>query len=264
MNLNQLLRVCLCFYLLTFLSISLVTTTALANSNEAIVVYSDPLNEDERLTQRKIKASGVVDTTIEFINETFALFGPLTFEFGGEDGPLYDGDSGQILIPYSFIQEVEQRFADTNYSETGISHEQATMDVLMHTLFHELAHALIHINDVPIVGKEEDAADGLASVLLIEFFEDGSQIALSAADLFGLESEDKREFENDDFMDEHSLDIQRFYTTLCHIYGSDPETYNEIPDMAEFSQDRTDLCIQEYSDISRNWLKLLAPFIKQN
>ncbi len=155
--------------------LGLIIQSAFASENKAIISYLSPLDENETAVQKKIQASGIVELTIEFINTTFILPRPLTFIMGGEDGPLYDGDTGQIITPYSFIQEVEERFSTIDYSQTGITAEQATMDALMHTLFHELAHALIHINDIPIVGKEEDAADGLASVLLIELFEDGAR-----------------------------------------------------------------------------------------
>jgi len=104
-------------------------------TNKAILVYAAPVNESETRIQKKVKASGVVETTIEFINETFVLASPLTFKIGGRDGPLYDGDINQIIVPCSFIQEVEQRFWDVDYSQTGVSHEEATMDALMHTLF---------------------------------------------------------------------------------------------------------------------------------
>lgn len=53
--------------------------------------------------------------------------------------------------------------------------------------------------DLAIVGKEEDATDALATILLIEFFEQGQEIARSAADLFDLESSDIQTFEEADF-----------------------------------------------------------------
>ncbi len=133
----------------------------------------------------------------------------------------------------------------------------------MHTLFHELAHALISIYELPVIGKEEDAADGLASVLLIEFFEDGQEIAISAADLFDLESDDKEIFE-DDFWNEHSLDAQRFYSTLCHVYGSEPEKYGYLVEQSAFSEERAELCIEEYEILSSSWFGLLKPYIKHN
>ncbi|MCW9000601.1 MAG: DUF4344 domain-containing metallopeptidase, partial [Kangiellaceae bacterium] len=64
------------------------------------------------------------------------------------------------------------------------------------------------------------------------------EIALSAADLFYLESEDRTELDEQDFWGEHSLDLQRYYSTLCHVYGSDPDKYKAILEQDYFSEYR--------------------------
>jgi hypothetical protein len=136
------------------------------------------------------------------------------------------------------------------------------MDALLHTLFHELGHALVTMYEIPVLGKEEDAVDGLADVLLIEYVENGREMAISAADLFDLESEDRVELSEEDFSDEHSLDLQRFYNTLCHVYGSDPETYKALPEETGLADDRTDSCVEEYNLLYNDWLALLKPYMK--
>lgn len=231
---------------------------------EAHVLYEHSKNAYEENVQNNLKTSGVVDEALAFINETFSLSKPLIFRFGGDDGPLYDPNSNEILIPYSFIQEVQERYEDANYAETGVSAIDATADALLHTLFHEFAHSLIFIHEIPVVGKEEDAADGLASLLLIEFFGNGAEIAISAADLFDLESEDIEAFDERDFWDEHSLDAQRFYSTLCYVYGSDPVKYSYLKQDAHFSEQRAELCIEEYDNLAASWLLLLKPLLKSN
>lgn len=243
---------------------SFFLSTAFAE-NGVRVVYEAPLNAAEASTVNMLKVSAVTEPVVTLINETITFPRPLEIVFGGEEGPLYDSDTNKILVPYSFIQEVKSRFAAAKYAETGISPEEAAQDALMHTLFHELAHALIYLHELPIVGREEDAADTLASVLLIEFFEEGQEIAISAADLFDLESEDIDEFEEQDFWDEHSLDVQRYYSTLCHVYGSEPEKYAHLKDDGVIGDERAELCIEEYEQVSKGWMLLLSPYtIKDN
>lgn len=232
-------------------------------STEAEFVYEKPLNSTDLAVHAELQSSGTVESVVEFINGQFILSESLTFLIGGDDGPLFDPEANEIIIPYAFVEEVNNRFDAAKYSETGVSEEDATEDALMHTLFHEFAHAIIFMHEIPVLGKEEDAADTLATVLLIEFFDNGQEIALSAADLFGLESEDKDELTDEDFWDEHSLDDQRYFSTLCHIYGSDPKAYSDLLKQADISQDRADLCIEEYGQISRSWLKLLEPYMKK-
>jgi hypothetical protein len=230
--------------------------------NQVSIIYQAPVDKIESRIEQQLKASNEISETLVLINNTFRLEAPLQIIFGGEEGPLFDGDSQQILIPYTFVKEVESRFVTAKYEDSGRSITTATMDAVMHTLFHDLAHALIFMYELPIVGKEEDAADSLASVLLIEFFDQGQEIAISAADLFNLESADIDTFEEGDFWDEHSLDVQRYYSTLCHVYGSNPEEYSHIAEDTDFSEDRSELCIEEYNNLSHSWFTLLAPYTR--
>ncbi|WP_028865332.1 DUF4344 domain-containing metallopeptidase [Psychromonas aquimarina] len=247
--------------LITFLCSAFFISTAYAKET-AVVVYEAPVNALETTIQKQLQVSDTVESMAALSNDTFKLSRPLNIVFGGEEGPLFDPETNEILIPYLFIDEISSRFKAVKYAETGVSIEDATSDVLMHTLFHELAHALISMYELPIVGKEEDAADSLAVLLLIEYFEDGAEIAISAAELFDLESMDSEIIEEQDLWDEHSLDAQRFYTTLCHVYGSDPHSYSEMPRQLGFSAERAEFCVDEYANMVNSWLMLLKPYLK--
>jgi hypothetical protein len=236
--------------------------SAALGDNQASISYNSPADASEQELAQVLKSSGVVEDVVAFINQKIRLSEPLYFMIGGDEGPLYDPSLNKIFIPYRFVQEVEERFSAAKYSETGVSVADATLDSVMHTLFHELAHALISNYQLPVVGKEEDAADSLASMLLIEYFDNGAEIAISAADLFDLESEEIDALEDGDFWDEHSLDAQRFYSTMCFVYGSNPEQYDSLIKELGLSQERAELCIEEYESIVRSWFTILKPYLK--
>ena len=235
--------------------------TSNSTDNNVRIRYNKPATAELSGIASQLKANSVISDVIALINEQFSLPEPLAIVFGAADGPLYDYDANEILIPYTFLEQVANRFKAADYANPDISIAEATNDALVHTLFHELAHALIAIHQLPVVGKEEDAADSLAAVLSIEYFSNGAEIAISAADLFYLESSDIEEFEEADFWDEHSLDLQRYYATLCHVYGSDPKKYAYLLEDTGFSQERADFCINEYDSAVTNWLALLAPYM---
>ncbi|QUM77545.1 hypothetical protein HWV00_15730 [Moritella sp. 24] len=240
----------------------IISSVSLADN--VVVRYDNPSDTRLQSIAEKLKADLGIQDTIALMNEQFIFPEPLTIVFGGRDGPLYDPQRNHILMPYTFLNDVERRFiavndASTNNADANVT--QAVMDVVIHTLFHELAHALIANHELPIVGKEEDAADNLAAVLSIEYFENGAEIAISAAELFYLEGDDIEEFEDADFWDEHSLDLQRYYATLCHVYGSDEVQYAYLLEETGFSPERGDFCIAEYENIANNWLTLLAPYM---
>jgi len=223
-------------------------------------LFLEPSNTQDRIALNETKKAGTVALALSFLNEDLNLPKKIKIVMGAEDGPLYDPELRQIDIPYSFITEMteyyEENLNGNENSEDQFSASQGAQDILLHTLFHEIGHALIDILSLPITGKEEDAVDTLATLLLIEFFEDGEDIAFSAAEAFYFEDADINEYEESDFWGEHSLDIQRYYETLCLIYGSNPEDNKEI---GEELSDRAEMCAEDYDKKYDSWMSLLEP-----
>lgn len=201
-------------------------------------------------------------TLVERMNRLLHIPKDIIFVFGAEDGPLYDPETFEILMPDDFTLEVMDRFIQANYVKTEEELYSVTMDVIEHTLYHELGHALVHSLEIPITGREEDAVDSMATMLVIFTNQEGAEVALSAADLFDLEGNDIQEFTDEDFWGEHSLDFQRFYNTVCMIYGSDPGKYRYLITELEIGEDRAELCIDDYLRESKSWKKLLKPHLK--
>ena len=188
---------------------------------------------------------GILEDCVAFINEVFVLERDIAIIVGADDGPLYDPSDSEIQLPYHFYGEVLDRISKIE-SDPQLQIEFAH-DAMLHTLYHEIGHALIDQFELPVVGKEEDAVDGLASMLLIEYYENGAAMAANAAELFALEGEARGDPDEQDFWGEHSLDEQRYYSTLCHIVGSDPQQYREIADDIGFSEERVEICSETYT-----------------
>lgn len=205
-----------------------------------------------------LQSEGVFSDGVEFINDNFALNRALLVQVGADDGPLYDPQADAIQIPYGFYREVNKLFEEVVPDDEEIR-RQYSIDSMLHTLFHEFGHAVVDQFDIPVLGREEDAVDALASVLLIEYYDNGAEMAINAAELFALESDDRGTLQEQDFWDEHSLDEQRFYTTLCHVYGSDPESYSDMIENAGFSEERAEGCVFEYQKLVSDWDVLLEP-----
>ena len=245
-------------YLFTFVTLLILVTSPL---KAEIKGSFDPIENNSDRSVKQI-AETSFDLFQSTTNELLETTPDVTVRFGYEDGPLYNPNENQIHIPYDFITEVQHRFDKAKYQQSGVSIDEASQDALLHTLFHELAHALINIYELPVVGKEEDAADSLATFLLIELFEDGQEIAISAADLFDLESTDRDVLDDEDFWGEHSLDEQRFFATLCHVYGSAPDQYDSLIEVGYLSEDHKERCIEEYEQLTFSWTQLLDPYLK--
>lgn len=192
---------------------------------------------------------------VEFINGLLRFAETVTVLSEVEDGPLFDPDTQEIWMPGSFADVIESHFGDA---------DAPVADVYLHTLVHEVGHVLYDQYDLPLLAREEDAADALASVLLLEYAQDGARVVLNAARMFGLESETSEQVEEVDFWSEHSLDIQRYYTTLCHVYGNDPEGQAHlVNDDYGLTEQRAENCEHDYHRIRQGWLYVLRPYLKR-
>lgn len=123
---------------------------------------------------------------------------------------------------------------------------------------HELGHALIHVLDLPVAGREEDAADQIATWFLLQSGEQGERAALNASAWFRLEGV-QMDVRRLPYWDEHSLNLQRFYNITCWIYGKSPSRYGWVVERGLLPQGRAERCPGEYEKMARSYMNLLGP-----
>ena len=128
-------------------------------------------------------------------------------------------------------------------------------------LYHELGHMLIDQLGIPVLGREEDAVDNIATYALLELGTDQADQALLDA-TYGWVLSDSLvdEFANDDFYDEHSLDLQRAYSITCLIVGNDPQGFADAADYMEMAPERQESCANDYAQVSSSIGALLSPY----
>jgi hypothetical protein len=139
---------------------------------------------------------------------------------------------------------------------------QQMFDAVRFVFLHEIAHALIDKYKLPIIGNEEDAADRCAAYInLEELGEAGVKAVLAAADAFLIESKQNASGQRN-MADEHLLSEQRFYNSLCMIYGSNTGKYSKIVTEGYLPKERAVRCATEYQKSVDGWVNLLAPWRK--
>lgn len=135
---------------------------------------------------------------------------------------------------------------------------------IQHTLltvfYHELGHALIDLENLPLYGPNEPSAD-IASVMIVERLyppETSMDMITAAADLFAAEGVDRGEITDfADYADTHGSDQGRFFNTVCIYYGGDTAARQEWADMMELPQGRAERCENEYNVAQKSWGVLL-------
>jgi hypothetical protein len=139
----------------------------------------------------------------------------------------------------------------------------------LHTLFHEAGHMLVSEFALPILGREEDSVDNLATVMLLSDRNEEFDTALvDTADGFWLFDEAQKAATGEDspdesaYYDEHALNLQRSYQVVCLMVGHDPEGFKEIADTYELPDDRRERCRWEYEQVAASWDKVLEPHLR--
>ncbi|WP_425916464.1 DUF4344 domain-containing metallopeptidase [Pseudomonas sp. GWSMS-1] len=131
------------------------------------------------------------------------------------------------------------------------------------TLLHEMGHLLISELQLPVLGREEDAADQLGFMglfLLHGRHRDADFYAklLDVADYWRLEWQRQRpDAPEIHEWDSHALDAQRFFNLACLAYGSDPRQLEWVIQMTGLPDERAFYCPEEYqqAEYAVNWIR---------
>ena len=179
----------------------------------------------------------------------------------GQVNAFYDPQRGRIIMCYELIGYFVEMFkpVSKNNDELGAAIIGATIFVF----FHELGHGLAHVLNLPLTGKEEDAVDQMATLILVDGGDEGVQMAMSGAQWFALQMEkEKTGAKQMPFWDEHSLSGQRFYNVACLIYGSNPSKFQPMVDNGYLPRPRAQRCPEEFARGKRAWETLLKPHLR--
>src|SRR6266478_1256726 len=201
-----------------------------------------------------------VPIVVEELKERIALPFDIQVVFAecGDPDSYYDEDTHEITICYELIDAYYYLFSRT--LKTRTARNDAAKGAIVSMFLHEVAHALIDGWDLPFTGRQEDAADQFSTLLLINGMPDGDQMALNGAGSFKLLA-DLEENQRKDYSDPHSVDEQRFYSTLCLVYGHRPEKYEYLVKNGTLPSERAAQCEEDYARLNKSWHTLLAPHI---
>ena len=158
--------------------------------------------------------------------------------------------------------------SNPRYKKTSLKFRQQIVEFvngnILFAILHELGHAAVGEMQLPVLGKDEDAADSFAAVRLIRFGSDFSHRVLveAAKGWFLSARRDKAEGEQVDYYDVHGLDQQRAYQIVCFMVGSDPVQFKDLAEETKLPEDRQKSCARDYSKASSSWDLVLKPHVR--
>ena len=237
--------------------------TATADAGGKMTVVYDDATSPEAINGKKLlQDNKVLEDLAADINQTLKL--PIDIPLRGSQcdqaNAFWSPSKKSITICYEdadLSQKIFIKAGDANPDDSAIGSEDATF-------YHEAGHMAVTLYDLPITGKEEDAADQLAAYILLTPGDSGKVDAESVqavkdfARTFAAYAELKAQMGRADNMaDVHSLDQQRVYNLQCWIYGSNPEANADIVSSGGLPEDRAKGCPDEWKQLAHAWSTLL-------
>ncbi len=205
-----------------------------------------------------LMAHRFLDTIAARLNDSLRIPKDITLATAhcSEPNASYDPDTHRVTLCYELFKSLSDRFAATAGGEYVVP------GTIVFALMHEMGHALVDVLALPITGREEDAVDQLATILLLEQGASGDSLAFGAVGWFVTSARSGR-LDSLAFADDHGLDLQRVYNLICWIYGRDPDRYPEIVAEGWLPEHRREKCTGEYARLSVSWRRLLAPYRRE-
>jgi hypothetical protein len=242
-------------------------TTADSSSSEGTgeikTVWQKPRGEENKVGYELLKASET-RYLAKSLASAFELPNTLTIKgvngFGG--GPFYNPEDNSITLPYEFTTVVLGVVAQSDPEESEYELGESVGAVDSFILAHEFGHALIHNFELPVLGREEDAADGIATALLLLAGE-GSVYAADAAEFWLNFSGRQNPPQLAEYADNHSFDRQRADNILCWIGGAEEELLVAFVENEVLPESRAVSCPAEWELLRRSVEQVMDPHLKR-
>ena len=253
-------------------ALAVICLAGLANFNDAAaatpttkrvrIQYVEPSNSAHRSIYERSKELRV----LEYVQELLLPIRyprPLTLKLAGCDGVsnAWYGDD-DITVCYEFIADILKN-APEHDIPVGVTRKDVIAGSLLDVFLHEAGHATFDMLEIPIFGREEDAADQFSAYIMLQ-----KDKARARSLILGSAYQYKIDMPGTEvtlalnkFSDEHGIPAQRFYNVLCVAYGADPRLFSDIVEQNYLPRARAEGCEEEYRQISFAFKSLIGPHI---
>lgn len=222
------------------------------------IVYVEPVNSVFRPIYDELKRRHVLEELQRFMSPLRLPRKVLvkTDQCGTDTSPYRTGQP--VVVCYEYVARIV-KLAPAVATPGGISRENVIIGAFVQFVLHQMSYAVFDVLQVPVWGREHDAADRLAAFIMLQFGKDFAVRTITGAVWFFEASQ--RTWTGSDFARETTPALQRFYNYLCIAYGSDPETFAPIVNQTLLKTSRATTCGREYGELRYAFRKLILPHI---
>jgi hypothetical protein len=177
------------------------------------------------------------------------------------------GDRPTVHMCYELMRNIVKTTQAEDVRLNVTQHDAIVGQFLFWTL-HETGHAAFDIYQLPILGREEDAADLFAGYLMLHFNKDQARRWVEGA-AYSAEEFVKDFGQMNKYASVHGLAQQRFFNLICLAFGADPKTFadvttntnNSMTQQGVLPARRAGNCAYEFASMDRAFKTLIAPHV---
>jgi len=239
-----------------------MTAIAASKANQISIRYVPPKNPAHQQIYTELKQRGALEK-LQILLSPYRLPRKLRIsldECDGEPDAFYDYSA--ITICYEYIYELWENMPKEE-TPAGIAPIDTIVGPLFEVSLHEFGHALFDMLELPVFGREEDAADQVAAYILLQFGKSEAR-RLIGGTAYAYKMDEKRAGQcrsMEDYAGEHGTPAQRFFNVLCIAYGSDPKLFGDIVSDGYLPKARAEYCEEEYQQVQEAFEILVNPHI---
>lgn len=242
------------------LSALLLLGCGLPASAETVAAYGPPRNPAYRPMADAFRRAQMLEGMARVVDGNVRMPGRLVVAMAecGTPNAYYRRDRRAVVLCYELLDDIGRGIAADFQGRPVEQVADVTAGALFFVLFHEVGHALVDILGVPVLGKEEDAADAISTYLILRHPQASSGIA-GAAWFF----RDKgTAYTTRQFGNEHALDPQRQLNIACWAFGRDPTAFGALARELDLPEARARRCGDEYLKLHASMKNLLRGHLR--
>jgi hypothetical protein len=224
--------------------------------------YVPPKNPAHQFVYDRLRQRNVLERLSEYL-APIKLPRELLIKLEGCDGEVNAFyEDGVVTVCYEYIDYIHAN-APRKAVPRGLTTHDAVIGPTVDVFLHEVGHAVFDLLQIPVFGREEDAADTFAAYVQLQFMPAEARILILGNAFLGrTESQAmRRSPKMKDYANEHGLPAQRYYNTLCLAYGADPVLFADAVTTWGLPPDRAGQCADEYKQAARAFEKLIRPHV---
>jgi len=230
--------------------------------NQVRYEYVPPKNPAHQTIHDQMKQGRALEHLQELLSPLRLPY-PLTIKVEGCDGAVNAFYNDEVItVCYEMLAEI-LKSAPAQDLPIGISRADTVLGPVLAVFLHETAHAVFNMLQIPVLGREEDAADQFAAYVMLRLSKDEARrLILGSAYHHSLQMPGQKiTIPVQLLSNEHSTPAQRAFNILCIGYGADDKLFADVVEKNFLPKERAEVCAREYDDINFAMTTLIGPHI---